>query len=192
MIEKRKVVWDLCSGLGGWTQAFVLDGWEVYRIEVNKDLEDVPFTTILDVKDWMDWVDELPHPDLVVASPPCTEFSTANWRVDRETLEPDMSIVRACLDIIDYIKPTWWVLENVKGACRFFIPVIGHHRQAIGNKQCPQFYLWGNFPYVSMKPHWKHSKSEVRDPQKRALIPFDLSYELLRAIKGTIRLDKWC
>jgi hypothetical protein len=192
IMEKRKVVWDLCSGLGGWTEAFVLDGWEVYRIEINKDLEDVPLTTILDVKDWMDWVDEFPHPDLIVASPPCTEFSTANWRVDRETLVPDMSIVRACLDIIDYIKPTWWVLENVKGACRFFIPVIGHHRQAIGNKQCPQFYLWGNFPYLSMKPHWKHTKLEHRDPQKRALIPFDLSYELLRAIKGTIKLDRWC
>ena len=191
-VGKRKVIWDLCSGLGGWTEAFAQSDWFVVRIEINPKLEYVPFTRIHDVTTWMDWIDDLPHPDVIVASPPCTEFSTADWRKDRETLEPDMTIVRACLDIIDYIKPTWWVLENVKGACRFFIPIIGHHRQAVGNKQCPQFYLWGNFPLLSMKPHWKHSKSDIRDPQKRALIPFELSFQLKRAIEQQARIDRWC
>lgn len=120
--KKRRVMWDLCSGLGGWSEAFVQDGWEVYRFEINPSLSKVPFTWICDAKEWVDWIDMFPHPELVVASPPCTEFSTADWRKDRDTLEPDMSIVRACLDIIDYIKPDYWVLENVKGACRFSFP----------------------------------------------------------------------
>ena len=191
MMEKKKVVWDLCSGLGGWTEAFVQDGWIVIRIEINPELEYVPFTRIWDVKDWIDWIDDLPHPDLIVASPPCPEFSCADWRKDRNTFEPDMSIVKACLDIIDYIKPTWWVLENVKGAVRYFIPLIGHHRQAVGNKQCPQFYLWGNFPLISMKPGWKHFKTDARDPQIRSLIPFELSFELLRTLEQQRRLDSW-
>ena len=191
IMEKRKVVWDLCSGLGGFSEAFAQSDWIVIRIEINKDLEYVPFTRIWDVLDWMDWIDELPHPDLIVASPPCTEFSTADWRKDRENLQPDMSIVKACLDIIDYIKPTWWVLENVKGAVRYFIPLIGHHKQAIGNKQCPQFYLWGNFPFIHMKPGWKHFKLDSRDAQQRALIPFEISFQLKRAIETHVRIDRW-
>lgn len=189
--KKQRVMWDLCSGLGGWSEAFVQAGWVVIRVEVNPALEYVPFTRIWDVKEWVDWIDDLPHPELVVASPPCTEFSTADWRKDRETLKPDMSIVRACLDIIDYIKPDYWVLENVKGACRYFIPIIGHHRQAIGNRQSPQFYLWGNFPYISMKPGWKHYKTDVRDPQKRAMIPFELSFQLVRTLEQQSKLTRW-
>ncbi len=190
-VQKRRIVWDLCSGLGGFTEAFAQSEWEVYRFELNESLQDVPFTQILDVKDWLDWVDDYPTPELIVASPPCTEFSSANWRVNRDELEPDMSIVKACLDIIDYIKPTWWILENVKGAVRFFKPVIGLHRQAVGNKQYPQFYLWGNFPYLSMKPGWTHTKIEHRDPQKRALIPFEISLQVKRAVEQQTMLRSW-
>ena len=56
-VGKRKVVWDLCSGLGGWTEAFAQSDWVVIRIEINRDLEYVPFTRIWDVKQWMDWID---------------------------------------------------------------------------------------------------------------------------------------
>jgi hypothetical protein len=191
-VTKRKVVWDLCSGLGGWTEAFAQSDWFVVRIEIEKDLEYVPFTRIHDVTTWMDWIDDLPHPDLIVASPPCTEYSLANWRINRETHEPDMDVVRACLDIIDYIKPSWWVLENVKGACKYFIPIMGHHRQAVGTRGNPQFYLWGNFPLLGMKPGWNPSKTDVRDPQLRALIPFELSFQLKRAIEQQTMITRWC
>ena len=191
-VTKRKVVWDLCSGLGGWTEAFAQSDWFVVRIEINPDLEYVPFTRIYDVTTWMDWIDDLPHPDLVICGPPCTEFSDANPRIDRSELAPDMSVVNACLDIIDYIKPTWWLLENVKGACRYLIPKIGHHRQAVGNRGSPQWFLWGNFPYLALKPNFHHAKTDVRDPQVRSLVPFELSFELKRAIEQQVRIDRWC
>ena len=139
----------------------------------------------------MDWIDDLPHPDLVVASPPCQEFSLATGRPVAGR-EPDMSIVRACLDIIDYIKPQWWLLENVRGATSFFKPVLGHHKQAIGTRGHPKFFLWGNFPEIIMKPNFTHSISDKHTPQERALIPFELSFQLLRAIKTHIRIDRWC
>jgi len=191
-MEKRKVVWDLCSGLGGWTEAFVEDGWQVIRIEINEELDFVPYTAIWDVKEWMDWIDDYPHPDLIVASPPCQEFSLANHRIAPSNRNPDMSIVRACLDIIDYIKPTWWVLENVRGACPFFMPLLGHHKQAIGARGHPKFFLWGNFPEIIMKPNFTHSISDKHHAQARSLIPFELSFQLLRAIKMHIRIDRWC
>ena len=191
-VGKRKVIWDLCSGLGGWSEAFAQSDWFVVRIEVNPDLEYVPFTRILDVKDWMDWIDDLPHPDLVVASPPCTEFSTAN-PVPRENFDPDMSIVKACLDIIDYIKPTWWVLENVKGACPYFRPILGHHKQFIG-----PFFLWGNFPHIEdrrlrdYKKNIAGAMSRKRTAQEVAMIPFEMSFQLKRAVETQVRIDRWC
>lgn len=190
--KKRKVIWDLCSGLGGWTEAFAQSDWVVIRIESNPDLEYVPFTRIWDVKDWMDWIDDLPHPDLIVASPPCTEFSTAN-PVSRSDFDPDMSIVQACLDIIDYAKPTYWVLENVKGACPYIRKLIGHHRQFIG-----PFYLWGSFPYLDdrrlrgYKKDIGGKKSRERTAQEVAMIPFEMSFQLKRSFENQMRIDRWC
>lgn len=191
-VSKRRVIWDLCSGLGGWTEAFAQSGWIVIRIEINPELEYVPFTRIWDVKDWMDWIDQLPHPDIIVASPPCQEFSTAN-PVSRADFDPDMSIVKACLDIIDYAKPTYWVLENVKGACPYIRKLIGHHRQFIG-----PFFLWGNFPFLDdrrIRGYQKDiasEKSRTRSAQEVAMIPFEMSFQLKRSFENQLRITRWC
>ena len=190
-IEKRRVVWDLCSGLGGFTEAFVRSNWIVYRFEINPELYGTLFTHLRDVTQWLDWIDDYPHPDLVVASPPCTEFSTAN-PVSRVNFDPDMSIVKACLDIIDYIKPQWWVLENVKGACPYISKIIGHHKQFIG-----PFYLWGEFPWIEdrrLKGYKKDiasKKSRLRTAQEVAVIPFEMSFQLKRAVETQTKLSRW-
>ena len=40
---------DLFSGLGGASEAFLQNGWEIKRIENNMLLKGVPNTTIMDV-----------------------------------------------------------------------------------------------------------------------------------------------
>ena len=46
-------VLDLCSGLGGFSEAFVNDlDWEVMRIENNPLLSEVPHTEIIDIFDF--------------------------------------------------------------------------------------------------------------------------------------------
>ncbi len=180
------VILDLCSGLGGASEAFTQEEWTVIRIENNPELEYVPHTRILDVLEWVDWIEEIPRCDVIWASPPCTEFSTADWRKDWDNFEPDMSIVQACLDIIDFLKPRVWVLENVRGACRFFEPLIGWHQQRIG-----PFFLWGQFPRITMPYGFKHSKMDVRDPQLRAVIPFEISSEFLRVLEHQWTLRRW-
>jgi len=190
-MEKKKIVWDLCSGLGGWTEAFVRSEWIVYRFEVNPELYGTLFTRIRDVTKWLDWVDDFPRPDLIVASPPCTEFSTAN-PISRIDFDPDMSIVRACLDIIDYVKPQWWVLENVKGACPYIRKLIGHHKQFIG-----PFYLWGNFPSIEdrrLRDYKKDiggARSRIKTAQEVAKIPYEMSFQLKRAVETQTQLSRW-
>tara|TARA_Y100000310_G_C20461782_1_gene705722 strand:- start:312 stop:884 length:573 start_codon:yes stop_codon:yes gene_type:complete len=183
---------DLCSGLGGASEAFTQQGWTVIRVENNPELEYVPHTRILDVLEWADWIDQLPRCDVIWASPPCTEFSTASSVPRSVRGEPDMSIVQACLDIIDYMKPRVWVLENVQGACRYFEPLIGWHQQRIG-----PFFLWGQFPRITMPFDFRYKKnmggaeSRKRTAQEVACIPFEISLEFARVLEQQWTLRRW-
>lgn len=183
------IIWDLCSGLGGWTKAFELEHTlgivQVYRFENNPLLRGVPFTHMQDVKEWKKWAFNYPQPDVIVASPPCLEFSTAynapKVRAKREGIEfqPDLEILHACKEIIDTIKPKWWIIENVAGASKTFSEELGMKpRQIIG----PMF-LWGYFPYLAVSDVKmdKLKNFDVGDPlraNKRALIPFEVSVAL--------------
>ena len=50
-------VLDLCSGLGGASEAFANHPhWEVVRIENNEEVGIIPHTRFLDVQHWLDWL----------------------------------------------------------------------------------------------------------------------------------------
>tara|TARA_Y100000593_G_scaffold288_1_gene639 strand:- start:1025 stop:1645 length:621 start_codon:yes stop_codon:yes gene_type:complete len=198
-MTRKKVILDLCSGLGGWTEAFAQNNWTVIRVENNPDLQYVPFTLELDVLEWEEWIDRIPHPEIIVASPPCREFSTAYSApgpIARRTgaeFKPDLGVVKACLDIIDYLKPKTWVLENVQGAQEHFLSLIGPRRQRIG-----PFFLWGNFPLISLQSGFEHSKytgdvhsSNPLRANLRALIPFEISWALFETMEYQTRLQRW-
>jgi len=193
------VIIDLFSGLGGASEAFSQAGWTVIRIETNDKLQYVPHTLQLDVLKWRDWIDEMPKPDIIWASPPCRAFSVAfnaprsihersNWRSVPYT--PDMELVQAAMDIINYLKPTWWVVENVHGSEKYFKPVTGAVRQVIAS-----FYLYGNFPYLPMG-EFSHIKKDAgsQNPLRsniRAQIPFEISFELLKNWRHQRSLLEW-
>ena len=196
-----KWVLDLCSGLGGFSEAFVEDpAWGVIRIENNPILADVPHTRLLDVVHWIDWlpalIEENGNPDIVVASPPCVEFSMAynapGPRAAREglTFEPNLEILEAVFEIIDYCKPSYHIVENVKGAVPHFLVYFNRYKQRIGS-----FYFWGNYPHLSIDKSFKHNKSDneawLTDPlraNKRALIPLPISEAVLQAISSQTTL----
>ena len=152
---------DLYSGFGGASEAMVQDDtWSVLRIENNPLLSAVPYTVIDDVKllaDDVHW-HHLPiqYPnvvkiDLIWASPPCREFSSgysspkSTWCREHgiESYEPDMSLLEAAMEIIEKVKPKYWVIENVVGSIRYFAEYLGEPRQIIG-----PYVLWGNFPIL--------------------------------------------
>jgi len=185
---------DLCSGLGGASEAFVQAGCDVVRIELNELLAYVPFTATLDVKKWDEWLPDLGRFDVVIAAPPCLEFSDgfhspksryvrANGGV--EGYEPDLSILQACLDIEDYLKPTWFILENVRGAGPYFKPLVGPPKQNIGG-----FFLWGRFPHIVVE-QLDHSKVALNGAQERAKWPFVLSFALYQALRDQLTLRVW-
>jgi len=127
MERKRRMI-DLFSGLGGASEAFLKNGWDVVRIENNPVFAPggehyVPHTVCDDVMTLpLDNLDM--EIDFLWASPPCYEFSTA-YNSIRSTKarkgldhEPDMTLINRTIEIIEQINPRYWAIENVVGASR--------------------------------------------------------------------------
>lgn len=188
-------VLDLYSGLGGFSEAFLLAGDEVVRVENNPILEGVACTTIQDVLAVRDRLhlfyaqgQSIREYDVLLAGPPCREFSLAfnapQAQAQRtgEEYEPDMTHVEAILDIVRITKPRYWIIENVRGSEKHFaklrlLPVQTHGPHV----------LYGHFPMFAPGPLplKKHKDKTSSDPLRmnhKALIPFALSSSLRQAI----------
>lgn len=196
----RKHFLDLFSGLGGASEAFVqdLDNWTVLRIDNNPLLGGVPFTVIDDIPRIANNIfgpqNVLKKIDVIWASPPCREFSNGysspkSIHVREHGLDsykPDMSLLIASLEIIEIVKPKYWVIENVVGSIRYFREFLGEPRQIIG-----PYVLWGNFPMIDCKPEMimaksgkdVHSSNPLRSNYK-AKVDFEISSSLKYAIEN--------
>lgn len=159
-------VLDLCCGLGGWARGFLDVGWEV----IGVDVEPVPYPGRLIVADVRTLDPALfQGTRLVVASPPCEEFSRHDmpWTRAKAPAEPDLSIVAACRRIASELDVPL-VLENVRGAQRW----LGKPVLRYGSR-----YLWGDgVPCLTppLVPAFKERLSS-KQRRERAVIPYPLA-----------------
>jgi len=169
---------DLCAGLGGASAAFRDRGWDA--VTVDNDPRFGP-DVLADVCAWS-WAG--PRPDFVWASPPCVEFSRESMPWCRTGRTPSLDIVRACRRIIGECAPTYWVIENVRGAMRWLEPELGPYAAHFG-----PFYLWGVFPplglRIRMRPKESYSSTQSAE---RAMIPPALSRAMAMAVEAQIPL----
>lgn len=168
---------DLCAGKKGASSAFSRAGWQVVGVDVDPSMKP---DILIDVRDLarMDlggMMDELGGTfDFVWASPPCQEFSLAP-RCPRPD-HPDVSILLACLDVIEMFNPPSWCVENVRGAVRFFgAPTLSDDRT---------WFFWGQFPgcieIPAIRKRWIGGKK--RRHLEAAKIPEEVSERFRRAI----------
>ena len=98
-------------------------GYEV----ITTDIKQNPNNTIdyvVDVFDF-DYIN-LPGIDVVWASPPCTYFSVASigkhWNKDHTPKSSEalfgLKVIKKTIEIIDYLGPTYWIIENPRGKLR--------------------------------------------------------------------------
>jgi site-specific DNA-cytosine methylase len=189
-------VLDLCSGLGGFSEAFIEAGHQVLRIENNPLLADVSGTKIICIFEFRDWLEEhlCMNPvecDLILFSPPCYEFSLAydapRVKHQREfpnvPWEPSMDILECGMDIIKMLKPTWHIVENVRGAIKYFKDDLGKPFQIND-----AYVFWGKFPsFVPRSFPSKADKDSRHSPLRaniRGKIPIEISKALLEAIES--------
>jgi len=157
---------ELCAGSGAVSSALNRAGWETTTLDLQGD-QDI----IADVRTWRC----TRRYDFVWASPPCTEYSLANPR--RRTRSPDRSIWYACLDRISESGTRHYLIENVRGAVKFWGPPISSDGRT--------WFFWGRLPGLprALAPRLKgySSLGHVRAAATRATIPKDLA-ELIAGV----------
>jgi hypothetical protein len=145
----KPVVYDLFTGLHGWLEAFLAEG---YRC-VGYDIEDMcaafgqprPEEIELILRDVRSiHGSELKDAAVIVASPPCQAYSyrAMPWKRAKALPPPDNELFNACFRIqreaseaAGHYIPL--IVENVRGAQKW----VGRARWNYGS-----FYLWGDVP----------------------------------------------
>ena len=109
---------DLYSGVGGWSLGLRLAGidtvesyewWdraaETHRRNLGSAVREVDIRQLP--------LHELPTDiDIVVGSPPCTEFSFSN-RGGNGDIAEGLKDIAKFLEVVEHLKPTYWAMENV-------------------------------------------------------------------------------
>jgi len=156
---------DLFCGLGGWTDGLLAEGWDVVGFDIERhEYGEHRYPAQLVIQDVLTLHgSQFRHADLIVASPPCTEYSymampwtrakriAAALRGEAEFPE-DYRGSRTAADLNRLFDACFriqreastaagrhvpLIVENVKGAQ----PWIGRARWNFGS-----FYLWGDTP----------------------------------------------
>ncbi len=149
---------DLFCGLGGWAEGLLAEGWKVIGFDIERhEYGEHRYPGQLVVMDVLNlhgsWLKDA---DLIVASPPCQEYSymAMPWKrakakaaairadITGAEMERLTRLFRACFRIQKEASEAAgrripMVVENVRGAQ----PWVG---KAVGN--FGSFYLWGDVP----------------------------------------------
>jgi hypothetical protein len=141
---------DLFCGLGGWTEGLLAEGYDVIGFDIERhEYGEHRYPAQLVIQDVLTLHgSQFKDAALIVASPPCQEFSymAMPWTRAKERArqyragELDVKDLTALFDAAVRIGkesgvPT--VIENVRGA----IPWVGRSRWNFGS-----FHLWGDVP----------------------------------------------
>jgi len=187
---------DLCSGLKGASQPMIDDlGWDVFTVDNNPDLDPDLCIDIVELARQMDkGLIPIENIDLIWASPECVEFfkCRAPFHKDYYGNKPDMSLVNACLKIIEIIQPTFWILENTQSGSHYIKPILGNYRQKLG-----PFFTWGNYPLITCsieKNHKAKNDPGHHNPLRsniRAKVPYSVGENLRLNIERQNTLTQW-
>ena len=207
-------VLDLFSGLGGFSQAFAeSDRWDVTTVEIEPEFDPDIVADVFDLRpsDFDDF-------DVILASPPCTQFSFAASSLERfvdgepqtDDARDAVALVYHTLGLIRALSPEFWFLENPQGWLR---QVIGDPDARVtfcqyGADWMKPTDLWGDHPDAWMPRSCSYgddchayntdqehgglgncNASGTRDSSERAKIPYDLSESIRDACEAALDGD---
>lgn len=165
---------ELFCGLGGWSKPWLESGHDVTGV----DIENLGFPGKFIQADLFDWEPKEQY-DIVLASPPCNQFSKINAACNgRNDERQGLDLVYRTFYLISKIKPKYFVIENVQGLGEFLPPPKDKIRYTRRGKWA---FLWGNFPNLGFFPemiYHRHHDYSGGDP-RRGLIPYTLAKEMM-------------
>lgn len=162
---------DLFCGLGGWSEGFLSEGWDVVGFDVEK--HDYGFGTYPGMLVLQDVLtlhgSQFSQVDGIVASPPCEAYSyrAMPWKRAKSLPAPSNQLFDACFRIRReaseaagrYIP---MIVENVRGAQPWVGRAVWHYGS---------YYLWGDVPalmpiaraYKSRGMNWSDRNKKGQD-----------------------------
>ena len=181
------IILDLYCGLGGWATGFVENGHHVIGYDIVDFSNDYPGNFI---RADLLTLNDFPAADVIVASPPCTDFSKSSFPKTWKSVQrypPDipqaLKLFNRVYEIVSRVKPEYFIIENVRGAQKY----VGKARMHIGSR-----YFWGNFPLFSVGHaddiygKWKMPPSEDRGAL-RSVIPLSISRGFCQAVMVVLK-----
>lgn len=165
--SRRPIAIDLFCGLGGWTEGLLAEGYEVVGFDIERhEYGEERYPAQLVIQDVLTiHGSQFKDASLIVASPPCQEFSymAMPWTRAKEKqrlIEADAAEQKRLTALFDACfriqreaceaagRHIPMVVENVRGAQKW----VGRSRWNFGS-----FHLWGDVPAL-MPVVAKHSK----------------------------------
>lgn len=154
------MILDLCGGTGSWSLPYERAGYHVLIVDPVRNWTVEDFLRKLRAGQTL-----REKVTGILAAPPCTEFSGAGARhwahKDPSLLDQAIATVRACYDVVQFLEPDWWALENPTGRIKTCCPFLGEkvgtfHPWEYGDGWIKETHLWGKF---TMPPKLFTSKS---------------------------------
>lgn len=118
-------VLDLCSGLGGWSQAFAARGHDVTTVDYDSKFNPTIAEDVLQLtSDHLATRDGKPW-DFILSGPPCEKFSVASmgryWTASGEPNSDEarhaIAIVKQCRDLAEALQPRGGSSSRTRAAC---------------------------------------------------------------------------
>jgi Site-specific DNA methylase len=155
-------VLDLFCGLKGWSQPFAARGHDVVSLDLDPRFHPDIQADILEVE-FAELAARGPY-EIVLASPPCEGFTvmniSKNWTGPEDEpphmpksllAQQALRIVRQTVNLIYYLDPQFWVIENPRAKLRKLPIMTGLERRTVtycqyGDTNMKPTDLWGGFP----------------------------------------------
>jgi hypothetical protein len=193
---------DLFCGLGGFSQAFAdADRWQVTTVDIEAEFAPDIQADVLELRP-SDFDVEY---DVVLASPPCKEFSPAQNLNGAHTPAGDaVALAFHTVGLIRGLDPQFWLLENPRGQLRSFLgrPTATVTYCQYGEAHMKPTDLWGEHPagFIGRSCGYgddchinHHSGSNAmrddvgkRSDAERAKVPRALSEAIREAVEAAI------
>jgi len=178
---------DLYCGIGGWSLGLehagvkVVGAYELWQPAITtyqNNLGTAPHR--VDIRKLSN--SDLPEGiDLVVGSPPCTQFSYSN-RGGSGDVSDGLVDIRKFLEIVDFVKPKFWIMENVPRVARAV-----RESMELGGNDCliPFRHLFSDFGGSGRIETLTLSDFGVPQKRKRCFIG-NINFELLRSYRSEL------
>lgn len=175
---------DIFCGLGGTSDGFALEGFDVLGI----DVENMPAKGYkhkflrADIRDLKG--EDFRGYDVIWGSPPCRHFTILNdarWKEKKNPLK-GLELINVFFGFINKASPRFWIMENVFGLEKY-LPNARISKARLGFKK---HVFYGNFPNFLLP---ETTKFKVREScgwdklahWKRSKIPLACSRAFARA-----------